>query len=65
MPDEDCGCEEQTTGFWNYPFICSILFVPFVFFMTLVIMGLSIDIAFKLDNIADDLNCYWKDILPN
>ena len=56
---------EENVNLWKYPFYCTILFGVFVFFVTLLIMGASVgDIPFVIDDIGDELNCYWCDILP-
>lgn len=60
----DCGCEIKETIPWKYPVICTVLYGIFIFFMTLFVMGMRLDIVYKLDNLGDKLNCYWSDMLP-
>lgn len=67
LPDEDCGCEEQVFTSWPFPFICLLLYPPFMVLATIniffvLIFGIPLfgDIVERILDIADTLNCRWN-----
>ena len=59
--DEDCGCEEQTTGLWKFPVFCVVLFYLGAFFSLLGFLYYTGDIVKAIGQLAVRIDCFWID----
>jgi len=66
--DEDCGCEEEVSGFeWMFPMICTLLlpywgFAWFIYFSSRGMLGENL--VETMAQIGLSLNCYWMGVPP-
>ena len=61
----DCGCGDANTTQWNFPVICSFLFMPYAGMSILnAFWGAFTILLFVLENIGTILNCFWINVPP-
>jgi hypothetical protein len=62
LSNSECDCEnDETTGLWKFPVICTALYFLVMFFMILWVLNVGIAevIGEFLGQIAYDMDCFW------
>jgi hypothetical protein len=62
LKESDCDCgNDDTTGLWKFPVICTALYFLVIFFMILWVLnvGIAKDIGEFLGQMAYDMDCFW------
>jgi hypothetical protein len=62
LQNSECDCEnDETTGLWKFPVICTALYFLVMFFMILWVLNVGIAevIGEFLGQIAYDMDCFW------
>ena len=57
--DEDCRCEEQTTGLWPFPVICLLLYPLLIISFGLLRIFRISQPFITMVTIGAALNCFW------